>query len=286
MTTSSMDRARLRILDACLTALEEAHERDEVTVTPLLASRLGEHVRAVLPGMAISDAIDLVLREQEPHLRRPPAAADRAATALPRRPRLDAMAAGALTERIRGARHHVCLLLLDAHAGRAAAALGYRTWAHYVEREFGLSRRRSYELLDQGRVIRAVQDAAGMCGIPHISAHAAEDIKPRLEEVTLAIRQRVDGLTEEDRCAVVAESIRAARAGDLGPPSPPASTSAAVQRLVQAVDALAQMPAAQEMSRWITPDQASRLRCLPDALAWLSEFARAREERSGERLAS
>src|SRR5262249_34830812 len=144
-----------------------------------------------------------------------------------RRQPLDADAAGALTERIRDTRHDVCLLLLEAHDGRAAAALGYATWADYVLREFGLSRRRSYELLDQGRVVRAVQMAAGMCGIPHISAQAAEDIKPRLNEVTGAIRRRVEGLPDPDRSAAVVELIMAARAtaaqtraGRAGEPEP------------------------------------------------------------------
>jgi hypothetical protein len=283
-TTSSTSRARLRILDACLTELEEANERDEVAVSERLASRLGAHVRTLAPGMRIADAIELVLSEQEPHLRR--SRCRPAAVSATRRQPLDAAAAGALTERIRDTRHHACLLLLEAHEGHAAAALGYASWADYVRREFGLSRRRSYELLDQGRVVRAVQAAAGMCGIPHISAQAAEDIKPRLIEVTGAIRQRVRGLPEPDRSAVVVELVRAARAtaaqtraGRGGDPEPASAVSDAVLQLVHAIDCLAHMPRPEEVRRWMTPDQAPQLRRLRDALAWLSEFARVCDDR-------
>src|SRR5919106_4677116 len=44
-------------------------------------------------------------------------------------------------------------LLLEAHNRRAWQALGYKTWEEYVKTEFDLSRRRSYQLLDQARVI-------------------------------------------------------------------------------------------------------------------------------------
>jgi hypothetical protein len=269
MTTSAIGRARLRVLDACLTELEDANEREEATVSEALASRLGEHVRPLVPGMTINEAIDLVLREQEPHLRAA-AAPDRAPRPL--REPLDAPAASALTERIRRAQDHVCLLLLEAHEGRAAASLGYRSWAQYVQREFSLSRRRSYELLDQGRVIRAVQAAAGMRGIPHISAHAAEEIKAHLHDVTSTIQRRVEGLSETDRCAVAMEAVGAARARTRQP-APPDARDAALDRLVDALDVLAGMPPPEQMAGRVTPQQAHRLRRLRSALRWLGEFA-------------
>jgi hypothetical protein len=273
-----MGRARLRVLDACLTELEEANERDEVAVSEALASRLGEHVRSLVPGMTINEAIELVLREQEPHLRASSGESARSPRTV--REPLDAPAASALTERIRRAQDHVCLLLLEAHEGRAAATLGYRSWAQYVQREFGLSRRRSYELLDQGRVIRAVQAAAGMRGIPHISAHAAEEIKAQLQDVTSAIRRRVDGLSETDRQAVAMEAVGAARARArrlAEPDDRHQGAEPAVGQLVEAIDVLATMPPPEEIACRITPEQACRLHRLEGALRWLAEFAQAWE---------
>ncbi|HET7875886.1 MAG TPA: hypothetical protein VFN71_10205 [Methylomirabilota bacterium] len=130
------------------TELEEADEREEVIVSGQLAGRLGEHVPALVPGITISEAIELVFRAQEPHLRTSPSPTAEPVKA-PRRAcePLDARAASALTERIREATHQVCLPLLEAHERRAARATG--AGACYVQKEFSLSRRRSYELAQE-----------------------------------------------------------------------------------------------------------------------------------------
>src|SRR5690606_572637 len=52
-------------------------------------------------------------------------------------------------------------LLLDAYERQAWRALGYASWKAYVESEFTITRQRAYQLLDQGRVIRLLQEAAG-----------------------------------------------------------------------------------------------------------------------------
>lgn len=107
---------------------------------------------------------------------------------------LDAAAARDLTERIRRTAERLWELLLEAHERHAWVALGYRTWADYVRAEFDMGRSHSYRLLDQGRVIRALEEAAG---VPHgghpieIGERAAREIKPRLVEVTERVRERV-----------------------------------------------------------------------------------------------
>jgi hypothetical protein len=74
-------RSRLRVLDGCLDELETAHERDQVTVSEELAGRLRPIIPGITPGMRISKAINLVLREQERYL---PAAVERTGKAPPR----------------------------------------------------------------------------------------------------------------------------------------------------------------------------------------------------------
>src|SRR5205085_3735221 len=69
--------------------------------------------------------------------------------------------ARAATERIRTATRFVCLLLLEVHEGRGWLALGYGNWERYVQSEFGMSRSRSYELLDQARGIESGREASG-----------------------------------------------------------------------------------------------------------------------------
>src|SRR5215471_17099877 len=174
-------RWRLRLLDSCLHALEDAHEADHVTVPGQVAARVGDVVPAVRPGMLISEAINLVLYEQERYL--DSQGLEGGLVPVVTEPPLDERGARELTERIKAATREVCLLLIEAHRRRAWQALGYVTWEDYVHGEFGLSRTRSYELLDQGRVIKALQAAAGISGIPAVSAYAAEQIKPFLGEV-------------------------------------------------------------------------------------------------------
>ena len=69
---TSMDgedrRLRLRRLDDCLDVLEQAHELNLTEVTERMAEALSERVPTVHPGMLIADAIEEVLRQQEPYM--------------------------------------------------------------------------------------------------------------------------------------------------------------------------------------------------------------------------
>ena len=61
-------RRRLRRLDDCLTVLEQAHELDMTTVSAAMAHALSERVPTINEGMLIADAIEEVLRQQEPYM--------------------------------------------------------------------------------------------------------------------------------------------------------------------------------------------------------------------------
>ena len=61
-------RVRLRRLDDCLTILEQAHELDQTMVTASMADALSERVPTITEGMVIADAIEEVLRQQEPYM--------------------------------------------------------------------------------------------------------------------------------------------------------------------------------------------------------------------------
>lgn len=61
-------RRRLRRLDDCLDALEQAHECNLSVVSEPLALLVGDRVPSVRVGMLIADAIEEVLREQEPFM--------------------------------------------------------------------------------------------------------------------------------------------------------------------------------------------------------------------------
>ncbi len=61
-------RGRLRRLDDCLNVLEQAHELDMTLVSEPMADALSDRVPTITTGMLIADAIEEVLREQEPYM--------------------------------------------------------------------------------------------------------------------------------------------------------------------------------------------------------------------------
>lgn len=144
---------------------------------------------------------------------------------------MDKADATALTRRIRTAVDDLWEMLLEAHDRKAWKVLGYATWEAYVTTEFSMSRRHSYRLLDQGRVINAVRRATGvLCpsgsqnrtgrgrtrtlSAPSanidISERDARDLKPDLPAVTEEIKGRVEA--GEDPKKAVDETIAAKRA--------------------------------------------------------------------------
>lgn len=67
--------------------------------------------------------------------------------------------ARSITERIRKAGEDLGALIVEAHDGCVWESLGYASWSDYVAGEFDFSRRRSYQLLEQGRINKRLADA-------------------------------------------------------------------------------------------------------------------------------
>lgn len=61
-------RQRLRRLDDCLELLEQAHELNMTVVTERMAEAVADRVPTIHAGMLIADAIEEVLRHQEPYM--------------------------------------------------------------------------------------------------------------------------------------------------------------------------------------------------------------------------
>jgi hypothetical protein len=172
LTEPTEGRGRLRLLDRVLNELEEESERGETTVSDELAKRAGCLVAGIVPDALIRDAIDLVFLEQERTLA-PSSSESLHLSSRRKEPKvfaapdtsLESGEARTLTERIRQRLGNLSLLLLQAHDRRAWSALGYRTWEAYVQDELGLSRSRSYELLQHGRVMTALHVAGITAGV-------------------------------------------------------------------------------------------------------------------------
>jgi hypothetical protein len=95
-----------------------------------------------------------------------------------------------LTSQIAAAADSLWMLLAEAHDRGAWRALGYGSFREYVSAEFGMTKQRAYQLLDQARVIAAITEASGST-VVDLSERAARDVKPRLKAVTDAIKEKV-----------------------------------------------------------------------------------------------
>jgi hypothetical protein len=122
-----------------------------------------------------------------------------------------------LTERIKYAASELWKLVEEAHTRKAHRALGYETWDAYVDAEFGMSRARSYQLLDQARVVRELEGAASTR--VDISEGVAREIKPHLPQVAREVRERVEAGQEPQQA--VREAVEPYRPRTFEPPPAP-----------------------------------------------------------------
>jgi hypothetical protein len=238
-------------------------------------------------GIPIADAMEAIFHQQERDLL-DASGASRSEGPVSRED-LDLLSeseARSLTETIRNRLNgDVSMLLLEAHDHRAWMPLGHHSWEQYVRREFGLSRRRSYELLEHANVVRSIMAAAGMCGIPHIKPYTSSRLKPNLDTVLETIRQKASGLQADDVPGVVdgvlAEYL--AHPKLMNKPTPAtddASRHTLVrltgrvdpERLQEAIDYLASLPAVDGRSAEIRLPEATLL-ALPRAVRWLNDYA-------------
>lgn len=125
--------------------------------------------------------------------------------------RCSAQEARALTDQIKGSVERTWGLLIAAYERQAWKALDYTSWHAYVTAEFGISRSRSYQLIDQATVVREIQAAADVSTPVDISEAVARDVKPHLEQVAEQVHEAVAHVDEPDRAEVAAQVVRDAR---------------------------------------------------------------------------
>lgn len=297
-------RERLRLLDGCLGLLEKALESGEEVVSVSLAGRLSPIVKGLAPGIPITMGQEIVFREQGSWLGQQTGASSGEGRRLGReshspekeattssRADLTEVEARRLTDRIKAGVQNLAELVFEAHTGRAWIALGYSSWEEYVKREFGLSRSRSYEFVDQGRVLRALSSAAKSSLGVEITPYAAREIKHHIPELVNEIRVRVGAgvsakrareivnqVVEERRRAIAVEkrADQASRDTDRGFGRRAGVLSAENGRgdaLIEVIRYLTSLPPPSRIIERVTTEgcyDKAQVRC---ALAWLTEFA-------------
>jgi hypothetical protein len=203
-----------------------------------------------------------------------------------------------LTAAIRSTGEVLYALLARAHAGRAWVVLGYPTFGHYVRAEFNMSRSRAYQLLDQARVVSAIESALPEgARIPDLTEAAARDLKSTLDEVLGEIRERLANESAAETDKIVMEIVgnyRRLRDPDERPRRSAAVTNDALHRLEDpwvaaertdrrtsqvasdltlSLTALGSMPDPGVVIEQIPPDRHKQIDDAIDAAtAWLQDF--------------
>jgi hypothetical protein len=189
--------------------------------------------------------------------------------------------ARALTDRIRTATRHVCLLLHEVHMRRAWVPLGYSSWEQYVQSEFSISRTRSYELLDQANVILDLRSAAGTNELPDVSAYVALQIKTRLPAIKETLRERIRQADGGNAVDIVAEIVDEHRrqvvqsrrlAQERRNRRSQADDPDDQEDLAEAIGRIAGMAAAGHVETLVDVIEAPQIESLESAIHWLTDL--------------
>lgn len=115
-----------------------------------------------------------------------------------------------LTAQIRATAHGLWRLVAEAYDRKAWQALGYASWKDYATEELQMSESRSYQLIDTGRVMRAIGQVAGEEVFDSVVVTARETarIKPHMSTFTREFEAAVkDGASPEEAVELALEAL-------------------------------------------------------------------------------
>lgn len=124
---------------------------------------------------------------------------------------LSEMKARELTNAIKAAAEATYVLLARAHHGKAYKALGYDTWADYVNQEFEITTQRSYQLLNLSKTIEALEAVAPEGTPIKLTEAQARDIKRELPFITSKIAEETADLDKDEAAERIDEIVKEAR---------------------------------------------------------------------------
>jgi len=126
-------------------------------------------------------------------------------------PAMDSDEAQEITEAIRASATATYILLAQAHAGKAYKALGYSTWADYVNEEFSISSSRSYQLLDLSKAVKMIEEASPEGTEVKLTEAQARGIKKELPRITEQIKEATKDKSPTEAAEMIDEIIDEAR---------------------------------------------------------------------------
>lgn len=115
-----------------------------------------------------------------------------------------------LTDEIKTRTVELWLLVEQAHVGKAWAALGYDSWKSYSQHELNISESRSFQLLDQAKVMRALaSEGVDMAAIETPPARVVQLVKGSLPALRKVARDAMrDGVDVNDAIREYAKTKR------------------------------------------------------------------------------
>lgn len=120
--------------------------------------------------------------------------------------------AAQLTDAIRASANRLWILVTVAFERKAWKALGYESWDDYVDAELPIGRSRSYQLVDTGKVMLAIAEAAGVEPetLDPMPARTVAAVKGSLPALRRAIRRAIAEASAHDDYSALETVIIAA----------------------------------------------------------------------------
>lgn len=120
-------------------------------------------------------------------------------------------AAKKLTEEIRSTASATYVLVKRAYDYKAWLALGYSSWGDYVTKEFSISKSRSYQLINQAKVLDEISSVTPDGTDVMITEAQARDVRDALPKITNRVKEETEGQTPEEAAETVNSIIEDAR---------------------------------------------------------------------------
>lgn len=122
-----------------------------------------------------------------------------------------------ITEAIRSTAMATHILLAEAHEKKAYKALGYDTWADYVNEEFDISSSRSYQLINLNNAIKLLEEAVPDGTKIRLTEAQARAIKKELPEITERVKEETQDMSPdeaEDTVGRIIDDVREQKKAD------------------------------------------------------------------------
>ena len=138
--------------------------------------------------------------------------------------KLNRAEATALTQQIRATAGSLWQLVAVAYDRKAWQALGYSSWKDYATEELQMSESRSYQLIDTGRVMKAIGDVVGDVSVLEsvtVTARETAKVKPHLSLFQRELKKAIkDGVDPEEAVQQVITSLPTREKVERGPRQP------------------------------------------------------------------